>query len=102
MSVGLSVGLSVCLSVPNEFYRSVMLMLVYICCYYCCCLYLKNVLLSYFAYLAAVAALQFKMSVSSKFHTSYNVVIMFVYVINVTNDLDDAFMHKKVINHNST
>ena len=33
------------------------------------------------------------MSVSSKFHTSYNVVIIFMYVVvsNVTDDLDDVF-----------
>ena len=52
MSVGPSVGLSV----PNEFYGSVMLLLVYICCFYCCSLDYKNILLSYFA-LAAIAAL---------------------------------------------
>ena len=49
--------------------------------------------MSYFAFLAAVAALQFKVSVSSKIHTSYIVVIMFMFVAisNVTDDLDDVF-----------
>ena len=65
-------------------------MLVYICCYYCCSLYHKNILLSYFAFVAAVAALEFKVSVSSKLLTSNNVVIMFIYVVksNVTDDLE--------------
>ena len=69
---------SQCRSVPNEFYRSVMLLLVYICCYYYCSLDYKNILLSYFAFLAAVAALQFTVSVSSKLHTIYKLVVMFM------------------------
>ena len=71
-NVGLSVGRSVCRSVPNEFYGIVMLLLVYNCCYCCCRLCYKNILLSYFAFLAAIAALQVTMSVRNKFHTSYN------------------------------
>ena len=49
--------------------------------------------MSYCAFSAVVAALQFKVSVSSKFHTRYNVVIMFMHVVisNVTDDLDDVF-----------
>ena len=82
--------MSVSLSVPNEFCRSVMLLLVYVCCYYCCSLDYKNILLSYSTFLAAIAALKVTASVSSKLHTNYNVVIMFIYVVirNVTDDLD--------------
>ena len=39
--------MSVGLSVFNEFYRSVILLLMYICCYYCVSLDYKNVLLLY-------------------------------------------------------
>ena len=43
------------------------------------------------------------MSVSSKFHTSYNVVIIFTYVVvsNVTDDLDDVFScNSSSLSHN--
>ena len=64
-NVGLSVGLSVCLSVGlsvgpsvrNEFYGSVMLLIVYKCCCCYCSLYCLNILLLYFTFLAAIAAL---------------------------------------------
>ena len=103
----MSVGLSVCRSVPNEFYRSVMLLLVYICCYYYCSLDYKNILLSYFAFLAAVAALQFTVSVSSKLHTIYKLVMFMSVVINnhlddvfATYDIANTFVHKNVVNCN--
>ena len=41
---------SVCRSVRNEFYRSVMLLIVYLSCFYCCSLDYQNILLSYFAF----------------------------------------------------
>ena len=69
-NVGLSVCRLVCLSVGNEFYGSVMLLVVHICCYSCCSLGYQNILLSYFAFLAAEAAPQVKMSVCNKFYTS--------------------------------
>ena len=37
-SISGNIGMSVCQSVRNEFYRSVMLLIVYICCFYCCSL----------------------------------------------------------------
>ena len=49
-NVGLSVGLSVGRSVRNEFYRSVMLLIVYLSCFYCCSSDYQNILLSYFAF----------------------------------------------------
>ena len=52
MSVGQSVCLSVCRSASNEFYRSVMLLVVYICCYYYCSLDHQIILWLYFAFLS--------------------------------------------------
>ena len=63
---------SVCLSVRNKFYGSVMLLLVHNCCYCCCSLLYLNILMSYFAFLGAIAALKVTMSVCNKFYTSYN------------------------------
>ena len=64
------------MSVRNQFYGSVMLLLVYDCCYcYCSLKYLK-ILLLYFAFDAAIAALQVIMPVHNKLYTIYNAVIM--------------------------
>ena len=75
LSVGLSVGRSVCLSVLNEFHESVILLLVYKCCYCYCSLQYQSILQSYFAFLAAIEALQVIMSVLNNLDTCYNVVL---------------------------
>ena len=69
----LQVTMSVCWSVVNRFYRRVMQLLVYLCCFYYCSLDYQNILLVYFTFLAAIAALQVTMSVLNKLDTSYNV-----------------------------
>ena len=85
----MSVCRSVCLSARNEFYRSVMLLLVYLCCSFDC----QNILLSYLVLLAVIAAKRVTMSISINLDTSFNVVISELYVamINVTDDLDVVF-----------
>ena len=76
MSVCLSDGQSVCLSVPNEFYSSVMLLVVYICCYSYCSLDYQINLQSYFAILVVIAAPQVKTSFYNKLYTSNNLVLV--------------------------
>ena len=66
-SISHNVGMSVCCYVPKEFYGSVMMLLVYKCCYYCCSLYYQSILMSHFAFLAAIAALQVTMLLHKKF-----------------------------------
>ena len=55
-SITRNVGRSVCLSVgrsgSNEFYRSVMLLVMFICCYYYCSLDYQNILWLFFAFLS--------------------------------------------------
>ena len=63
------------MSVNNEFYGSVMLLLVYDCCYCYCSLKYLNILLLYFAFDAAIAALQVIMPVHNKLYTIYNAVM---------------------------
>ena len=67
--------MSVCWSVDNEFYGSVMMFLVHLCVYYCCILDYKNIMLSYFDFLAVIAALKVTMSVPNKRYTTYIVFI---------------------------
>ena len=54
--------------------------------------------MSYFVVLAATAGLQVTMSVYIKLDTSYDVVIRILYVviINVTDDLDVVFATSKI------
>ena len=49
--------------------------------------------MSYLASLAAIAALQVTVLFNSKLYTSYNVVIMFMYIVinNVIGDFDGFF-----------
>ena len=97
------------LSVGNEFYRSVMLLLMYNCCYYCCSL---DILLLHFAFEAAIAALQVILPVRDKSYTNYECCyeFMFILAINVTDDVNAGLQHaivlscnirNKVINYNS-
>ena len=70
-----------------------MLLLVYICCSYYCRIDHKNIMVSYFASLDAIAAPEVTVSVSGKLHTSYNVLIMFMYVVigDITDDIKVVF-----------
>ena len=65
----------VSLFVRNKFYGSLMLLLMYDCCYYCCSLSLLNILLLYFTFEAAIAALQVTIQVRNESYTSYNAVL---------------------------
>ena len=56
----------VSLSIRNEFYGSVLLLLVYDCFYCYCSVKCLNILLLYFAIEAVIAALQVTMSVHNK------------------------------------
>ena len=75
-----------------------MLLKVYDCCYYCCSLYYLDILLLYFLFEAAIAAQQVTMTVCNKLFSSFNVVItvLYVVIINVTNDLDAVFAMQKI------
>ena len=77
----LSVRLSVYQSVDNEFFGSVIMLLVHLCYYYCCSLYHKNLMLSYFDFLAAIAAIKVTMSVPNYRFTTYIVVIRFFMLL---------------------
>ena len=68
-----------------------MLMLVHLCCLYFCILDYYNIL--YIAFLAAIATLQVTMSVCNELYSSCNIVVtvLYVVIINVTNDLDAIF-----------
>ena len=80
-----------CLSVGNEFYRSVMLLLVYLCCFYYCSLDYQNILLAYFTFLAAIAALQDTMSVRNKLSCLEAIMLSLRYCMlfnQFTNHLD--------------
>ena len=60
-------------------------------------------MLSYFASLDAIAAPEVTVSVSGKLHTSYNVLIMFMYVVigNVTDNLNVVFScYRSSVSHN--
>ena len=61
-----SIGQPVGQSVRNEFYGSVLLLLVYDCFYCYCSVKCLNILLLYFAIEAVIAALQVTMSVHNK------------------------------------
>ena len=80
-----SLGRSLCWSVLNEFYGSVMLFLVYKCCYSYCSLQYQNILQSYFAFLAAIAALKVTMSVRNKFMKAIMLLKVYVCCCNQSN-----------------
>ena len=61
--------------------------------------------MSYFTFLAAIAALQVTMSVLNKLDTSYNVVLIVVVMIDIADDLEVVFItiaivHTKFVNSN--
>ena len=79
-SIGRNVSRSVC---QQRFYRSVMLLVVYICSQYYCSLDYQISLQSYFAILSAIAALQVAMSVGlSVFRNEFYGSVMLLLVHN--------------------